>query len=99
MKYFLTVANHTGDYLHRREQHDSLDEAIAYVAAHYIKDPDFPRYWSGNIAIRDGRISRLLIRKSAHTGQLLENVAYVYICNEQALREIDEHDPDRISRQ
>ena len=97
MKYYLTVANHSGDYLHHREPYDSLDDAIAFVADHYLIDPCFARYWSGNVSIRDGRISRLLMRKSVHTGQLQENIDYVYIANEQALREIYEHDPDLIS--
>jgi hypothetical protein len=89
MKYFLSVETKDGDFLHKDEQHDSLEDVLKTVSAHYLADPTMPHRWSGYFAMRDGEITSLKIKRGTAGIYLREDIAEIGILSQRGKLERD----------
>jgi hypothetical protein len=99
MKYFLTVTDNHDRFLHKNEQHDSLESALNVVSENYLKDP--PQPWRANAlcAIKDGQIYRITMSHGStghYTLCLLPTIRRIEIVSALQFLEAETyiHEPD-----
>ncbi len=98
-KYFLTIENTEGGYLHYQEPYASLEEVMQFISPRYLfntASPDRRNAWA---TITDGKLSRLYItRGSAGILNIAPGIKTIDILTEQQLHKIETGDPAEHGR-
>ena len=89
-KYFLTVENKEGGYLHHKEPFPSLEEVMLFISPRYLFNTTSPDRRNAWATITDGKLARLYItRGSAGILNIAPDIKKIDILTEEHLHKIE----------
>ena len=89
-KYFLTVENIKGGYLHYQESYASLEEVLQFISPRYLFGTTHLDRRNAWATITDGKLARLYItRGSAGILNIAPGIKKIDILTEQHLHKIE----------